>query len=197
MSRARLFYCAECGGDVVDTTGPGRVAEYRRGIELPIPDDFTIPTCRSCGETYLSVERSDRLEKRQRPAFEAWLRAHGAELIELLLARHRTSLRHLETACGLTSTYLSHVKSGRKTASLPLLRLLEAFVATPAELDRHLEGRPWRRPELSLDALRVGTGPTPPGQISAQPFVVTATEPAGYRAAPIGLAAPSNDNIAA
>ena len=198
MSRAHLFRCAECGGHVVDATGPGRAHQYHPGVELPIPADFAVPTCKSCGETYFSVERGDALAKAQRPAFDAWLKSRSAELVPLLVARHRVSLRHLETACGLTPTYLSHVKNGRKTPSLMLVRLLEAFASSSTELQRHLDGRPWRRDEpLSLGLIRAQEPTSPTVPISGTPLVMTASRSTTYDAPTLVLGRPSNDDLAA
>ena len=162
------------------------------------PHDFAVPTCKSCGETYFSVERADALEKAQRPAFDAWLKKRSAELVPLLVARHRVSLRHLETACGLTPTYLSHVKSGRKTPSLMLVRLLEAFASSSTELQRHLDGRAWRRDEpLSIAAIRAQETTSTMDAISGEPLILTARKPMSYEDPALVLGSPSNDNLAA
>ncbi len=65
MSDFQPFRCAECGAEVGLTSGPGRAAEYRRGMFLPIPDSFAVPTCTSCREMYFTVERSAQLAKLQ------------------------------------------------------------------------------------------------------------------------------------
>lgn len=65
MDSFNPFRCIECGDTVVLVTGPGRVEEYRRGVYLPVPDDFPIPTCPTCGEAYFTVERGRALEAAQ------------------------------------------------------------------------------------------------------------------------------------
>lgn len=60
--KKRLFGCTECGSDVRMTSGPGRTCLIRRGVELPIPDDFETPVCESCGNSYGIPEVSERLD---------------------------------------------------------------------------------------------------------------------------------------
>lgn len=60
-----MFRCAECGGGVRLASGEGRMREYLAGVRLPIPDDFLLPTCSACGETYESPEISSRLDALQ------------------------------------------------------------------------------------------------------------------------------------
>lgn len=59
---AALFQCAHCGGDVVESGGEHRTYSVRRGLTLPVPSDFMIPTCRTCHEQYFTVELAERLE---------------------------------------------------------------------------------------------------------------------------------------
>ena len=58
-----LFDCDLCRGPVTKATGPGRTREYRAGITLEIPEDLAIPTCRKCGETYLTTAEAEALEE--------------------------------------------------------------------------------------------------------------------------------------
>jgi transcriptional regulator with XRE-family HTH domain len=135
------FRCVECGDQVRLLKKAGRVEEYRRGVPLPIPEDFAIPTCPTCGEEYFTVELSEALAKLQAPLFAEWQRAHCEPLVDRIRKAHEITLRELEEACGVTGTYLSHVLAGRKEASLTLIRLLEAYAAAPKELARQL-GKP-------------------------------------------------------
>jgi len=57
-----LFHCGNCGWDVRLRTGKGRTREYRKGLFLSIPDDFEIPTCSHCGDTYMSPDISTPLD---------------------------------------------------------------------------------------------------------------------------------------
>jgi hypothetical protein len=58
----KLPRCSECGGPVKLTARIGRTREYRRGVALPIPDDFEIPTCTRCGEEFMIPEVSEPLD---------------------------------------------------------------------------------------------------------------------------------------
>ncbi len=55
------FQC-DCGGHVALATGPGRTRVYERGVVLPIPDDFPLPTCADCGETFMSIHASESID---------------------------------------------------------------------------------------------------------------------------------------
>lgn len=193
MSSKRLFHCAECGGDVVLAVGPGRTELHRRGVELPVPADFAIPTCRLCGETYLTADESARLAELQRPAFDELLKRQAAKLVELLTARHRIPLRRLEAACGVTATYLSHVTSGDKVPSVQLLRLLEAFHAAPDELERHLAGRPWQ-PSTSAELVLKAPSPPPVIAIVGGEARASAKRPPTYAAPKLGLPSSAHDD---
>ena len=58
----KLPRCSECGGAVKLIARSGRTREYRRGVALPIPDDFEIPTCTRCGEEFMTPEISEPLD---------------------------------------------------------------------------------------------------------------------------------------
>lgn len=144
MRKKPLFRCGECGGEVYATRGPGRLAEYRRGIILPVPDDFEIPICAGCGEKYSNVERGELLYKLQKPAYQEWLRAQTITLIKHIQAESKVTLANLEYACGVSYSYFSLLQNGKRTPSLALVRLLEAFANYPAELARHRRGEAWQ-----------------------------------------------------
>jgi hypothetical protein len=42
--------------------GHGRTRQLERGVHLPIPDDFGIPTCTRCGEESMSLDVSEKLD---------------------------------------------------------------------------------------------------------------------------------------
>ena len=42
--------------------GVGRTREFRRGVHLPVPDAFELPTCESCGEILMAPEVSEPLD---------------------------------------------------------------------------------------------------------------------------------------
>lgn len=200
MKKKRLFRCGECGDDVYATRGPGRLAEYRRGVTLPVPSDFELPICQGCGEQYFTVERGERLYKLQKPAYEEWLRLQAAKLIKHIQAESQVTLANLEYACGVSHTYFSQLQNGKRNPSLALVRLLEAFASYPAELARHRKGEAWKPSELSaedlgglaLEARQEAKKGTNILSFRAQPMA-----PAQY-VSPLGMPeAPSNDNLAA
>lgn len=140
------FSCAECGKRVVPKTGPGRTREYVRGCRLPIPDDFPIPTCTGCGETYMTAEISAKLDALLREKYLLLQSDHYRRLVSILVRRHGVTQKDIIRTCQVTPSYLSHVLAGKKQASTTLTRLLEAFVACPSEFKRHLEEIPWSMP---------------------------------------------------
>ena len=193
MSHFQPFRCVECGADVHLVSGPGRTAEYRRGLALAIPDSFAVPTCSSCGEMYFTVDLSERLAKLQAPLYDAAVREHVIDLVDTLQQRHSVRLRDIERACAVTPTYISHVTKGRKKASQTLVRLLEAFVKAPLEFMRQVESRPWSASNLAVDALR---DPGPSGTVwsgAPQEFGQARAEYVGSTFDVV----PSNDTIAA
>lgn len=143
MTKFTQFACGACGERVALKTGPGRAYEIRRGVTLPVPKTFGIPTCTGCGEEYLSVERAERLTQLLEPALGRWQSAHCTEIVDRIRETHGVTLKEIERACGVTPTYLSHVLAGRKVASATLVFLLEAYALAPGEFARRLAGVPW------------------------------------------------------
>jgi YgiT-type zinc finger domain-containing protein len=135
--------CEICGGAVEPTTGGGRTFEYRRGLALAVPDDFSILTCAACGETYLSLEEHRALAEAQKPAFLEWQKGHVSRVLRAIRDANKVSLRDIERACGVTGTYLSHVLAGRNEAGQVLINHLEALALYPDEFRRELDRGPW------------------------------------------------------
>lgn len=177
MSKFKPFRCGECGDTVKLVAKAGRVSEYRRGVSLPVPDDFEIPTCPTCGEQYFTVALSDALADRQAELLPEWKRTECAALIDHIRKQHQVTLRQIEGACAVTPTYLSHVLAGGKQTSLTLLRLLQAFALRPDELERQLAGTHWAetlrecsRPSRSgRPSVTVGLAVGPRGQGAPKP----------------------------
>jgi hypothetical protein len=152
--------CDLCGGPVEMIGGAGRKRQFRPGVELRIPDDFLIATCRECHETYLTAAEAKALEAALVPEYAR----HCKRLIDAACARANVTMRQLERAAGVTQTYFSHITAGRKLPSLALTRLLEAFALYPSEIERHLSGINWESAappqsramfkRLSLDAMQ-------------------------------------------
>lgn len=197
MSGGVMFRCAECGANVREATGPGRRSEYRRGIELPVPDDFAIPTCEECGEEYFTATLAKRLAKRQAPAYEAWLKERAAALIDQLRDQHATTQWHLESACGVTRTYFSHLVRGKRKPSLTLVRLLESFAASPAVLERYLPGRGAKPASFTAEALRSGVTVGTFGSFTSRTATGISLASPECTESNLSDAAPSNDTVAA
>lgn len=123
--------------------GVGRTREYSRGYNVPIPDEFAIPTCMRCGEIYIVPELEDTLYPILEERFLKMQAEHYRKLVEILVRRHGVKHRDIVRACGVTPAYMSHVLNGKRAASTTLTRLLEAFVVCDSEFVRHLEGRHW------------------------------------------------------
>lgn len=63
------FRCTWCPGLVTPQKGSGRTRLYKPGLRLPVPDDYEMPTCSGCGETYVSLAESKRLDELQLEMF--------------------------------------------------------------------------------------------------------------------------------
>lgn len=140
--RFNPFPCAECGFTVRMTSAKGQLREFRRGVRVPIPEGVLVPRCERCGETYFGQADSARVDAAVREVYLDTQRTLYARCVEALQREHGVTLRQIEAVCGVTPTYFSHVMKGRRVASVTLTRLLEAFVASPAEFERHLERAP-------------------------------------------------------
>ncbi len=148
------FPCAECGGEVDYRATAGRTYDYAEGCVLPIPDDFLIPTCDSCGEQYFTQAISERLNALLRNAFLAQQASHYRELVNKLMQRHAVSQKDIVRACGITPSYLSHILAGKRHPSTTLTRLLEAFVVCSSEFERNVQGRHWSLYDAPLYAVK-------------------------------------------
>lgn len=145
MTTFKSFVCGLCGGKVELKSGPGRTHFYRRGLALPVPESFEIPTCSACHEEYLSVERAEALNAALQPSFVELQKSHCREVVETIKAQHGATLRQIEIACGVTPTYLSHILAGRKEASDTLVYLLEAYSRHRSEFERRQAGGWWQQ----------------------------------------------------
>lgn len=55
--------CFNCGGTIELIAREGRTYEIIKGRHFPIPGDFKIPTCTTCGEEIYTIEISKELDK--------------------------------------------------------------------------------------------------------------------------------------
>jgi hypothetical protein len=160
------FPCPECGGTVRMVPPAGETWEFRRGLPVRIPGSVRIPRCDRCGESYLGPADEARVQAAVRAVFLEEQKRHYARCVGQLQRVHGATLGEIERACGVTPTYFSHVMKGRRVASLTLTRLVEAFVAAPGEMARHLAALRGREPESpAATALR--------GAVAVAPIVAT------------------------
>lgn len=133
--------CQECEeGFLKPRTGSGRTFELRRGLALELPEDLEIATCDNpeCGEMAFDDAMLAHVSEQLQPKLAQLQAEHIAMLTDTLQKQTGCSLREIELACGVTPTYLSHVRRGGKDASEVLVGLLEAFAIYPDEFKRRL-----------------------------------------------------------
>lgn len=67
-------FCDECKiGEVVYTAQPGRLATFR-GVQVELPADVRIPTCKNCGTEWVDAETSKTINRSLLRAYEDLLR---------------------------------------------------------------------------------------------------------------------------
>jgi hypothetical protein len=155
MKKFEPFACDSCGGRVTLRSAPGRTREYRAAVSLSIPNDYEIPTCEQCEETYVSLEEAAELDALQKPKFLEWQETRVSDLISKIRRAHPgLSLRALERICGVTGTYLSHLTGGRNEVGQPLLNYLEVLALHPEEVERRQRCESFD--EAYLKSCRVG-----------------------------------------
>lgn len=125
--------CADCGGTIKLQTGPGRTREYLRGVWLAVPDDFGTPVCSDCKEEYMAPEVSERLDALLRESLTVRIN----QCVKIIQTRDGVTQQQIEDALGVTRSYLSHLRAGRKEPSGPLVKLLE-LCALSADNFHHL-----------------------------------------------------------
>lgn len=107
------FMCSKCGGDVKLAYGPGRKMKmelYRNVPELEL-EEFPLPTCEKCGETYVLPELEDELQWQLQAAFDrlVWKRL---DLLEELLMNVLSHGRAVCDVCHkLPTRHRTHVLS--------------------------------------------------------------------------------------
>lgn len=129
------FSCARCGAKVVPQKGRDRFRDYRRDLALPIPDDFLLPTCTGCGETYESPRISERLDKLQSKVFRQACSNFCKQVVRTLLSRPRLgreiAVCDIDRVCGVENGYIDRVIAEKTTPSMTYILLLEAYLASP------------------------------------------------------------------
>ncbi len=150
----REIMCAACGGTVRSHRGPGRTMEYVRGApKFPVPEDFDMPRCDTCGDEYVPPETEPELLLHLKRAFLDWQKGHVTQLVQRLQQEHGATKAQVAGVCGVTPSHLSHLMNGSMEdarASVTLLRLLECYASCSSEFRRHLVGS-----SLDLGSLRL------------------------------------------
>lgn len=131
--------CHECGGNVMRRSAEGLTWESIPGVPMGIPATILLSRCDSCDDYGVTADDVDQIESALRSQVETWLSVEIERTIEFLRIRDRITLAQLEGAAGVGHGDLSF---GAIRPSLTLLRLLQAFVACPSEIQRHLARRP-------------------------------------------------------
>jgi hypothetical protein len=141
MTDFENYGCPVCGEGTVSTRpSGGQTRHFKRGVSRPIPNTIMLPTCDECGEVFMGLEDSERVDAALRLAFKGEQTARVRALVDALKLRHHATLQEVEQACAVTPSYLSHVVNGRRLTSETLVRLIEAFAACPAEFERYRTG---------------------------------------------------------
>lgn len=122
--------CPECGtGKIVPTARPGRTARYRFLSDLPIPDDFEIPTCEQCGSEWIDGATAEALDAVQEEIYRELLQ--NSVNTDLQTLTQYVTLRRLEQFLGLSHGYLSKVRSGARQPGAVLVRCLRLLATDP------------------------------------------------------------------
>ena len=135
--------CPNCEqGTVINRRAPGRMATVFPGLRVELPADLELPTCDNCVDYSVPESMEERVQRAVEVAVLNWQKRHAESMIAQLCERHRITRKRLAAALGVTPAHLSHVTAASKPASETLLRLLRAFVMSPAQLDDALRARP-------------------------------------------------------
>lgn len=130
--------CPECGaGKVVSTARQGRTARYRSLRELPVPDDFEIPTCEQCGSEWIDGATAEAMDEALERVYREELRSSVVEDLQRL-SKYVTQ-RRPEEFLGLSHGYLSKIRSGVSRPSAVLARCLRLLATDPEHRLREME----------------------------------------------------------
>lgn len=133
--------CRDCTNTVTWFATSGRRFLYAPDVEVSIPEDLVLPTCRVCHKVHLYGNAGLLLEKALRPEYEAARKDRvNFAVTKLQDVVPELQLVDIANLCGVTEGLLNKVLSGAKVATPMLIRLLEALSLHPEEVSRHLEG---------------------------------------------------------
>ena len=105
--------------------------------ELPIPSDFPIPTCASCGAEHLDGKTAADLVAVMADVYAAELRRRIRDAVAKVC--QFISQRQLEKRLGLSQGYLSRLSCSASTPSAALVALLTLLAHEPRLRLRELE----------------------------------------------------------
>ena len=105
--------------------------------ELPIPSDFSIATCGSCGAENLDEKTAAELSDVMAEVFADELRRRIHDAVAKI--SQFTSQRQLEKSLGLSHGYLSRLYRRKGTPSSVLVALLTLLAHEPRQRLRELE----------------------------------------------------------
>lgn len=151
--------CLRCNSvSVRPRKGVGRTRHYRVLAQLPIPDDFEIPTCGRCGSEYSEESIDRKLDQALAAVYldslQTLAKASIGKLTERdpAMKRRFISQRRLELVLGLSQGYLSRLLSGHGKPSAPLVLLLGLLSLSPEQTLDEVQ-RFWRlaSPPLSTE----------------------------------------------
>lgn len=132
------FHCGMCkDGNVKPTKGTGRHLRYCAFTFIPVPDDFEILTCDSCGETYTSLKTEEDLHKFQTPIYFKYIKARMKNALDFILKAGYDTVtieKSLRVARGSVKKWLKQKEPTIKEAEL---RLLEVYAEHPEILEKY------------------------------------------------------------
>lgn len=141
----KLPRCGECGGTVTLAQGTGRTREIMHGVVAAIPDDFYLPTCSRCGETF-SVPEVDReldvvLLRERVVRLEQHLIASNHLLAEAVQSRYSTVSRLVERLAASDAKLQAARKAcmAAMARGAPLGRLFDELnaILSPNAFEKH------------------------------------------------------------
>lgn len=130
------FFCPTCEvGRVLPRKLGGRKAVARPGVTVLLPSSLELPTCNHCLDYSVPEDREAEVAAAVELALLDWQKGFVAEAVGRLCSLHNVTRRRVAAALDVRAEYLSNLTAGNatKTASVTLLRLLRAFVASPQE----------------------------------------------------------------
>ncbi|NOU34575.1 MAG: helix-turn-helix transcriptional regulator [Polyangiaceae bacterium] len=130
--------------------GAGEPREFKRGYVVRIPASVLIPKCGACSAIYFDPTSAARVDAELKKIQLERQKETVKGALEKLTKRGLT-IRQVETACGVSWTYLSQLSHGRRLASVTVVRLLEAFADVPNLIGKYLPARgSMSRPPVAL-----------------------------------------------